>query len=65
LLLLHPPTRRNIVTGQSDVLAKTLAEHQHVDAMWYFGGEEGRYGSAGAKRARRRRLAAAATRRRR
>ncbi|GMI30428.1 hypothetical protein TeGR_g14067 [Tetraparma gracilis] len=33
----------NIVTGQSDVLAKTLAEHQHVDAMWYFGGEEGRY----------------------
>ena len=33
----------NIVTGQSDVLAKTLAEHQAVDGLWYFGGEEGVY----------------------
>jgi aldehyde dehydrogenase (NAD+) len=24
----------NIVTGQTDVLAKTLTEHDHVDAMW-------------------------------
>jgi aldehyde dehydrogenase (NAD+) len=24
----------NIVTGQTDVMAKTLVEHQHVDAMW-------------------------------
>ena len=31
----------NIVTGQKNVLAKTLAEHQHVDSMWYFGDVEG------------------------
>jgi len=27
----------NIVTGAKDALAKTLAEHDDVDAMWYFG----------------------------
>ncbi|MCH2546394.1 MAG: aldehyde dehydrogenase family protein [Alphaproteobacteria bacterium] len=27
----------NIITGQRDVLAKTLAEHDNVDAVWYFG----------------------------
>ena len=27
----------NIVTGARDELAKTLAEHADVDAMWYFG----------------------------
>jgi aldehyde dehydrogenase (NAD+) len=31
----------NIVTGLKDVLAKTLAEHDDVDAMWYFGSQEG------------------------
>jgi len=33
----------NIVTGQRDVLAKTLVDHQDVDAMWYFGTVEGSY----------------------
>ena len=32
----------NIITGSSDHLTKYLAEHQAVDAMWYFGSEEGR-----------------------
>lgn len=27
----------NIVTGARDVLVKTIAEHDDVDAMWYFG----------------------------
>ena len=27
----------NIVTGQRDVLSRTLVEHQEVDSMWYFG----------------------------
>jgi aldehyde dehydrogenase (NAD+) len=27
----------NIVTGERDVLIKTLVEHDDVDAMWYFG----------------------------
>ena len=27
----------NIVTGARDALAKVLAEHDDVDAMWYFG----------------------------
>jgi len=27
----------NIVTGERDALAKTLAEHDDVDAVWYFG----------------------------
>jgi aldehyde dehydrogenase (NAD+) len=31
----------NIVTGPKDSLAKTLAEHDDVDAMWYFGSREG------------------------
>lgn len=31
----------NIVTGERDVLAKTLAEHDNVDAMWYFGSAAG------------------------
>ncbi|MCB1432653.1 MAG: aldehyde dehydrogenase family protein, partial [Alphaproteobacteria bacterium] len=31
----------NIVTGDRDELAKTLAEHDGVDALWYMGGLEG------------------------
>ena len=31
----------NIVTGAKDVLAKTLAEHDDVDAVWYFGTRDG------------------------
>jgi aldehyde dehydrogenase (NAD+) len=31
----------NIVTGVKDSRAKTLAEHDDVDAMWYFGSREG------------------------
>jgi aldehyde dehydrogenase (NAD+) len=31
----------NIVTGHRDELAKTLAEHDDVDAMWYFGSAYG------------------------
>ena len=31
----------NIVTGAKDTLAKTLAEHDDVDAMWYFGSRDG------------------------
>ena len=31
----------NIVTGERDVLAKTLAEHDEVDAIWYAGSKEG------------------------
>ena len=27
----------NIVTGSRDVLTKTLAEHNEIDALWYFG----------------------------
>ena len=33
----------NIVTGQKDVLVKTLVEHQDVDAVWYFGTAAGSY----------------------
>lgn len=33
----------NIVTGGRDHLAKTLVEHDDVDAMWYFGGAEGSF----------------------
>lgn len=33
----------NIVTGESAVIAKTLAEHQHIDGVWYFGDVEGCY----------------------
>jgi aldehyde dehydrogenase (NAD+) len=31
----------NIVTGEKDVLARTLAEHDDVAAMWYFGTASG------------------------
>ncbi len=31
----------NIVTGEYDVLSQVLAEHDDVDAMWYFGSAEG------------------------
>ena len=31
----------NIVTGGKDALAKTLAEHDDVDAVWYFGSRDG------------------------
>ena len=31
----------NIVTGHRDELAKVLAEHDDVDAIWYFGSAEG------------------------
>jgi aldehyde dehydrogenase (NAD+) len=29
----------NIVTGAKDALAKVLAEHDDVDAVWYFGAQ--------------------------
>jgi len=38
-----PPGVINIVTGQRDVLTKTLVDHQDVDTMWYFGSAEGCY----------------------
>ncbi len=31
----------NIVTGEKDALAKVLAEHDDVDAIWYFGDRDG------------------------
>ena len=31
----------NIVTGDRDVLSKVLAEHDDVDAVWYFGTRDG------------------------
>jgi aldehyde dehydrogenase (NAD+) len=31
----------NIVTGAKDALAKVLAEHDDIDAVWYFGGVAG------------------------
>jgi len=31
----------NIVTGDRDALAKVLAEHDDVEAMWYFGARDG------------------------
>ncbi len=31
----------NIVTGERDVLVKTLAEHDEVAAVWYFGSQAG------------------------
>ena len=31
----------NIVTGAKDTLAQTLAEHDDVDAIWYFGSPAG------------------------
>jgi aldehyde dehydrogenase (NAD+) len=33
----------NIVTGSRDHLTRTLAEHDNVDAIWYFGSAEGAY----------------------
>ena len=39
-----PPTSHgtvNIVTGKRDELAKTLSEHEDVDAIWYAGSSEG------------------------
>jgi aldehyde dehydrogenase (NAD+) len=38
----------NIVTGDRDALAATLAEHDDVDALWYFGEQAG---AAGVERA--------------
>jgi aldehyde dehydrogenase (NAD+) len=37
-----PPGVVNIVTGPRDVLAKVLADHDDVDAVWYVGSAEGR-----------------------
>jgi aldehyde dehydrogenase (NAD+) len=31
----------NVITGPKDSLAKTLAEHDDVDAVWYFGSRDG------------------------
>ncbi len=31
----------NIVTGERDLLSQVLAEHDDVDALWYFGSAEG------------------------
>ena len=31
----------NILTGHRDHVSKYLAEHQNVDAIWYFGSAEG------------------------
>ena len=31
----------NIVTGESEALAKVLADHDGVDALWYVGSSEG------------------------
>jgi len=36
-----PPGVVNIVTGSRDTLAKVLAEHDDVEAMWYCGSDEG------------------------
>ncbi len=36
-----PPGVVNIVTGDRDHLSKVLAEHEDVDAIWYFGAAEG------------------------
>ncbi len=36
-----PPGVVNIVTGDKDALAKVLAEHDDVEAVWYFGGRDG------------------------
>ena len=31
----------NIVTGDRDALARVLADHDDVEAMWYFGTQDG------------------------
>jgi|EP01047_Picozoa_sp_COSAG01_P051547 aldehyde dehydrogenase (NAD+) len=33
----------NIVTGEPDVLTKSMAEHQDIDALWYYGSQVGSY----------------------
>ena len=38
---LLPTTLVNLLTGERDVLARTLAEHDDVAALWYCGGAEG------------------------
>jgi len=38
-----PPGVINIVTGQRDLLSRTLVDHQDVHAMWYFGPAEGAF----------------------
>jgi len=40
-----PPGTVNIVTGSRDVLAKTLTEHDDVDAVWYCGDSENKVDS--------------------
>ena len=36
-----PPGVVNIITGPRDELAKTLAQHDGVAGMWYFGSADG------------------------
>jgi aldehyde dehydrogenase (NAD+) len=36
-----PPGVVNIITGRREALAKTLAEHEDVDSVWYFGTHDG------------------------
>ena len=36
-----PPGVVNIVTGDREALAKTIAEHDDIAAYWYFGTKEG------------------------
>jgi aldehyde dehydrogenase (NAD+) len=36
-----PPGVVNIVTGDREALAKTIAEHDDVAAFWYFGTKDG------------------------
>ncbi|MDQ2886919.1 MAG: aldehyde dehydrogenase family protein [Chloroflexota bacterium] len=36
-----PPGVVNIVTGERNALSQVLAEHDDVDAMWYFGSTDG------------------------
>jgi aldehyde dehydrogenase (NAD+) len=36
-----PPAVVNIVTGDRESLAKTIAEHDDIAAIWYFGSKEG------------------------
>ncbi|BCL77698.1 aldehyde dehydrogenase [Ktedonobacteria bacterium brp13] len=36
-----PPGVINIITGERDALSQVIAEHEDVDAMWYFGSSAG------------------------
>ncbi|HKZ39479.1 MAG TPA: aldehyde dehydrogenase family protein, partial [Candidatus Hodarchaeales archaeon] len=36
-----PPGAINIVTGEPDTLAEVLANHDDIEALWYFGSSEG------------------------